>query len=105
MHNSTDAGSSSVEIKYNQLHFAVRMAQLQPNSSPDSQPFTRMSNVTVVSKVTNKREVPERWNLKISHSQNVKLLQFILRPNVVHKLPGRYFIKALPDVLNLSQTR
>lgn len=84
--NSTDAGSSLVEIKYNQLHFAIRMAQPQPNSallilSPSLAGATWQCWV----KLTNKLQVPERSSLQISHGQNVKLLQFILRLNILHK--------------------
>lgn len=54
-------------------------------SFAEAQPFTGMSNVTVLIEVTNKLQVPQRSSLKISHLQNVKLLQFILRLNILHK--------------------
>ena len=66
MHNLTDAGSSLVEIKYNQLHFAVRMAKPQLKSVfLTLSPLTQHCDIPHASKVTNMLRVLERSSLKI----------------------------------------
>lgn len=97
MHNLTHMGSFLVEIKYYQLHFAGRMAKLQLTSvflTPS--PLTQHCDIPHANKAANMLGVLERSSLEISHSQNVKRLQFISRLNVLHKLPVKFMIKAPP---------
>lgn len=59
-------------------------------------PLTQHCDIPHANKAANMLGMLERLSLKISHSQNVKLLQFILRFNMLHKLPAKFMIKAPP---------
>lgn len=75
-HNLSDVGSSLVEKKYHQLHFAPRMAKLQLNAVfLTLSPLTQHCDIPRVSEVTNTVGVLERSSLKISCSQDVKPLE------------------------------
>lgn len=96
--NSTDAGSSFVELKHKQWHFAARMAKLQLKPafltlSPliATQPY----DTPHAHRATNTVGGPERLCLKISSSLNIELLQFIMKFNILHKRPAERAIKVL----------